>query len=79
MLRSDPRPSRRPARPGRHQGKAPAPGNRHGGRDIATVNLEFKVHGHDLIDASQTWLRFPMPAGKVIAAHVSTMNDKPLW
>jgi len=50
------------------------------GRDIATVNLEFKVHGHDLIGRqSQTWLRFPDAGWKVIAAHVSTMNDKPLW
>ena len=32
------------------------------GRDIATVNLEFKIRG---------W--------KVIAAHVSTMDNKPLW
>ncbi len=50
------------------------------GRDIATVNLEFKVRGHDLIGRqSQTWLRFPDAGWKVIAAHVSTMNDKPLW
>ena len=50
------------------------------GRDIATVNLEFKVRGHDLIGRqSQTWVRFPDIGWKVIAAHVSTMNDKPIW
>jgi hypothetical protein len=50
------------------------------GHDIATVNLEFRVRGHDLVGRqSQTWLRFPDAGWKVIAAHVSTMNDKPLW
>ena len=30
------------------------------GRDLATVNLEFKVRGRDLIGRqSQTWVRFP--------------------
>lgn len=49
------------------------------GRDLATVHLEFKVRGRDLVGRqSQTWVRFP--AGwKVIAAHVSTMNEAPLW
>jgi hypothetical protein len=50
------------------------------GRDIATVNLEFKVRGRDLIGRqSQTWVRFPDAGWKVIAAHVSTVNEKPLW
>lgn len=50
------------------------------GRDIATVNLEFKVRGRDLVGRqSQTWVRFPDLGWKVIAAHVSTVNDKPLW
>ena len=50
------------------------------GRDLATVNLEFKIRGHDLIGRqSQTWVRFPDAGWKVIAAHVSTMNKKPLW
>jgi hypothetical protein len=50
------------------------------GRDIATVNLEFKVRGHDLIGRqSQTWA-LPRPGcWKVISAHVSTMNDRPQW
>ena len=46
------------------------------GRDLATVNLEFTVRGRDLIGRqSQTWVRFPSVGWKVIAAHVSTMND----
>jgi hypothetical protein len=50
------------------------------GRDIATVNLEFKVRSRDLIGRqSQTWVRFPDVGWKVIAAHVSTVNDGPLW
>jgi hypothetical protein len=50
------------------------------GRDIATVNLEFKVRGRDLIGRqSQTWVRFPDVGWKVIAAHVSTANEGPLW
>jgi len=44
------------------------------GRDIATVNLEFKVRGKDQIGRqTQTWVRFP--AGwKVINAHVSVIE-----
>ena len=50
------------------------------GRDVATVNLEFKVRGKDLIGRqSQTWVRFADVGWKVIAAHVSTMNEGPLW
>ena len=49
------------------------------GRDLATVNLEFKVRGRELIGRqSQTWVRFPTIGWKVIAAHVSTMNESPL-
>ena len=45
------------------------------GRDLATVNLEFKVRGRDVIGRqSQTWVRFPDLGWKVIAAHVSTMD-----
>jgi hypothetical protein len=48
------------------------------GRDLATVNLEFKVRGRDLIGRqSQTWVRFPDLGWKVIAAHVSTMTPAP--
>jgi 1-carboxybiuret hydrolase subunit AtzH-like protein len=50
------------------------------GRDLATVNLEFKVRGKNLIGRqSQTWVRFPDLGWKVIAAHVSTMTEAPLW
>jgi hypothetical protein len=50
------------------------------GRDLAVVNLEFKVRGRELIGRqSQTWVRFPDLGWKVVAAHVSTMNDAPLW
>ncbi len=49
------------------------------GRDIATVNLEFKVRGKDLVGRqSQSWVRFPELGWKVIAAHVSTMGGAPL-
>ena len=45
------------------------------GRDIATVNLEFKVRGQDQIGRqSQTWVRFPDLGWKVISAHVSTVD-----
>jgi hypothetical protein len=50
------------------------------GRDFATVNLEFKVRGRELVGRqSQTWVRFPDLGWKVVTAHVSTMNDAPLW
>jgi hypothetical protein len=49
------------------------------GRDLAIVNLEFKVRGRELIGRqSQTWVRFPDLGWKVVAAHVSTMNEAPL-
>jgi hypothetical protein len=45
------------------------------GHDLATVNLEFKMRGRDLIGRqSQTWVRFPDLGWKVISAHVSTMT-----
>ena len=50
------------------------------GRDFATVNLEFKVRGRDLVGRqSQTWVRFPDLGWKVVSAHVSTVNEEPLW
>ena len=49
------------------------------GRDIATVNLEFKVRGQDRIGRqSQTWVRFPDLGWKVIGAHVSTVPSDAL-
>jgi hypothetical protein len=48
------------------------------GRDLATVNLEFKVRGKDQIGRqSQTWVRFPDVGWKVIAAHVSLVGERP--
>ena len=50
------------------------------GRDYATVNIEFKVRGRDLVGRqSQTWVRFPDVGWKVVSAHVSTVNEMPLW
>lgn len=48
------------------------------GRDIATVNLEYKVRGRDQIGRqSQAWVRFP-EGWKVISAHVSWVDAKAL-
>jgi hypothetical protein len=48
------------------------------GRDLATVNLEFKVRGREAIGRqSQTWVRFPDVGWKVISAHVSTIEAPP--
>lgn len=50
------------------------------GHDFATVNLEFKVRGKELIGRqSQTFVRFPDVGWKVVAAHVSTVDKDPLW
>lgn len=49
------------------------------GRDVATVNLEFKVRGQDRIGRqSQTWVRFPDVGWKVISAHVSAVEASAL-
>ncbi|MBX3502350.1 MAG: oxalurate catabolism protein HpxZ [Alphaproteobacteria bacterium] len=48
------------------------------GRNLATVNLEFKVRGKEQIGRqSQTWVRFPDAGWKVIAAHVSVVSERP--
>jgi hypothetical protein len=45
------------------------------GRDLATVNLEYKVRGRGRVGRqSQTWVRFPDLGWKVIAAHVSMLE-----
>jgi hypothetical protein len=50
------------------------------GQDFATVNLEFKMRGRELVGRqSQTWVRFPGLGWKVVAAHVSIMNETPPW
>ena len=47
------------------------------GRDLATVNLEFKVRGQDRVGRqSQAWVRFPDAGWKVVSAHVSTMPPR---
>jgi hypothetical protein len=49
------------------------------GRDVATVNLEYKVRGREAIGRqSQTWVRFPDLGWKVVSAHVSTLSPTPL-
>ena len=49
------------------------------GRDVATVNVEFKVRNRELIGRqSQTWVRFPDLGWKVVSAHVSTTDGRPL-
>jgi hypothetical protein len=67
--------------------RPPGPGNKEArrrleiltlGREIATVNLEFKVRGQDRIGRqSQTWVRFP-EGWKVISAHVSWVDQNAL-
>jgi 1-carboxybiuret hydrolase subunit AtzH-like protein len=50
------------------------------GRDIATVNLEFDMHGRDMpARQSQTWVRFPDLGWKVISAHVSVTEASPAY
>ena len=49
------------------------------GRDIATVNLVYKVRGRDMVGRqSQTWVCFPGVGWKVIAAHVSMIDKEPI-
>ena len=49
------------------------------GRDVATVNLEFKVRGQAQVGRqSQTWVRFPDVGWKVISAHVSVVPETAL-
>ena len=49
------------------------------GRDIATVNLEFKIRGKELVGRqSQTWVCFPGVGWKMIAAHVSMIDNEPI-
>jgi hypothetical protein len=50
------------------------------GRDMATVNLEFDMHGRDMpARQSQTWVRFPDLGWKVISAHVSVTEASPAY
>jgi hypothetical protein len=48
------------------------------GRNLATVNLEFKVRGQDALGRqSQTWVCFPDVGWKVVSAHVSSISAPP--
>lgn len=47
------------------------------GRDLGTVNLEFRVRGSGNIGRqSQTWVRFPGLGWKVVSAHVSQLSER---
>ena len=49
------------------------------GRDIATVNLVYKVRGKDMTGRqSQIWVRFPDVGWKVVSAHVSMIGEQPV-
>jgi hypothetical protein len=49
------------------------------GRDIAVVNLVYKVRGREATGRqSQTWVRFPDAGWKVVSAHVSTITEAPV-
>lgn len=48
------------------------------GHDLATVNLEFKVRGHEQTGRqTQTWVRFADLGWKVVSAHVSIIDGEP--
>jgi hypothetical protein len=51
------------------------------GRDIATVNLIFKMRGRGEAPArqTQTWVRFPDVGWKVVSAHVSVTETTPAY
>ena len=49
------------------------------GRDIATVNLVYKLRGKEMTGRqSQTWVRFPDVGWKVVSAHVSMIGEEPV-
>lgn len=48
------------------------------GRDFATVTLVYKVRGREMTGRQmQTWVRFPDQGWRVIAAHVSMIEEQP--
>ena len=50
------------------------------GSSFATVNLEYKVRGQDLVGRqSQTWIKFPDVGWKVVSAHVSSTDGATPW
>jgi hypothetical protein len=68
--------------------RPPGPGNKEKryrldiltlGRDVAIVNLVYKVRGRDMTGRqSQTWIRFPDVGWKVVSAHVSAIGEQPV-
>jgi hypothetical protein len=49
------------------------------GRDLAVVNLVYKVRGKEMTGRqSQTWVRFPDIGWKIVAAHVSAIAEQPV-
>lgn len=51
------------------------------GRDMAVVNLIFKMRGRGDLPArqTQTWVRFPDLGWKVVSAHVSVTEATPAY
>ncbi|MDB5412884.1 MAG: hypothetical protein JWR10_1219 [Rubritepida sp.] len=50
------------------------------GRDIATVNLIFRMRGREMpARQTQTWVRFPKLGWKVVSAHVSVTESSPAY
>ena len=50
------------------------------GKELEGAQTVATLKGKDLVGRqSQTWVRFSGDGWKVIAAHVSTMDSKPLW
>ncbi|WPZ32945.1 oxalurate catabolism protein HpxZ [Thalassobaculum sp. OXR-137] len=49
------------------------------GTDFATTNLEFRMPNGRTGRQSQTFVKFPDAGWKVVAAHVSTQEEKSLW
>jgi hypothetical protein len=49
------------------------------GTDFATTNLEFRMPNGRVGRQSQTFVRFPDVGWKVVAAHVSTQDEAPVW
>lgn len=51
------------------------------GRDLAVVNLIFKMRGRGDLPArqTQTWVRFPDLGWKVVSAHVSVTEATPAY
>jgi len=51
------------------------------GRDLATVNLIFRMRGRGDAPArqTQTWVRFPDLGWKVVSAHVSVTETSPAY